>query len=195
MGTPFFWRGGFTLSLSLSRFGTGVAFNYRPQKPQRIFIFNSSFNNGKENFVIDIIKKLLNIAFQYEAITCVVFRDSSHYSLQNRDAFVRAESDATRERCRDKRRLENRIEHRRYSMMEDSVSDCRLVDVPLLGITDVKTFVRAVFVCFVFQIPMQLKNILFQIPLEALNVRLVPFISLKGIPRQEQILGRYYYLE
>ncbi len=132
--------------------------------------------------MIHVIEKFLNIAFQHKARTCAVFRDFLHRLFQRANSLVRAESDATRERCRDERRLENWIEHRRYSMMENSVSDCRFVDMPLLGIVDIKTRIPTVLIGFIFQFAVEFEYVFFKIPFELNHVNLFSFVALKGVP-------------
>ena len=46
-----------SLSLSLSDWRGWIAFNNRPQEPQRVLVFYPLFDNGKKNFVVDTVEE------------------------------------------------------------------------------------------------------------------------------------------
>lgn len=187
-----------SLSLSLSRIDAAsglITPDNRLQESYRVSIFDSPRKNSKENLVIYAIEKLFDITLEDKAISRVVLRDRPRHTLQNSYAFMRAESDATRKRSWHERFFKNWVDDGENCVMQYAVADSRFVDVPLFRIGYVKTGIWTMLIDFVFQISMQLKDVLLKIPFEALNVRFIPFIDLKCIPRRKEIFGRYYCFE
>ncbi len=72
-------------------------------------------------------------------------------------------------------------------MVQYPVTHGCFVDQPLLRIMNVKGSVRAVSVGLVDQISVQIKDVLFQVALKALNVRFAPFSFSELLPAPEKI--------
>jgi len=108
---------------------------------------------------------------------------------------MRAEPDPTRERCRDKSFFKDWIQYRKYCMMQNAVADFGFVNMALLRIGNVKAVITPVAIGFVFQIPMELEKVLFDMPLEFNDIRLVSLIGLERFPCREKIFHRNYFSE
>jgi hypothetical protein len=176
-----------SLSLSLSRErererAVGIAFYDRPQKPHSPLILDSLAEHGEENFVINAIEEFSDVAFQDEAIAQSVPTHFPYHRLQTFNATMRSVPNTARERCRNERLLENRVQDGEDGVVQDAVADEGLVNVPLFRIVDVKAFVRPVPIRFVPKLPVQLKNVCLKIALEPHHVRLVPLPVLENGP-------------
>ena len=191
MGTPFAGTPLLSLSLSLSCGYAGIASHNRSQKPHRTIVPDAPPKDGKQNRVVYAVKKLSDVAFQNEARTHAVLADLSCHALKNRNALMRAISDAAGKRCWDKYRFKDWIYGRKNSVMNDAVANAGLVDMPLFRIADVEAGIWAVCVGLIFQFAMKSENMFFQVPLKSHDIRPVSFIALKRIPCQKEIFRRY----
>jgi hypothetical protein len=141
--------------------------------------------------VIHAVKEFPDIALQNKTWRGAVSRNRAGFSFENIHAFVRAESDTAGKGSWNKCFLENRIQNRKYCVMQDAVADFGFVDVPLLRIMDVKAVITAVAVGLILQIPMELEKVLLDMPLEFGNIRLVFLVRLERFPCREKIFHRY----
>jgi len=55
-------------------------------------------------------------------------------------------------------------------MMKDTISYARFMDMPLFEVADIETFIVAVFVGFISQIPMELKDKLLEAPFKLTDI-------------------------
>src|SRR3989338_355226 len=133
--------------------------------------------------MIHAVEKLLNIAFQYKARPRSVRADFSHHSFERFYSFVIAESYPAGKRGGNKSFFKNRVDDGKDGVVKDAVAHRRFVDVPLFRVPNIKAFVSAMLVGFIFQLTMKLKYILLETPLESPNIFFLPFIALKRVPR------------
>jgi hypothetical protein len=145
--------------------------------------------------VIHAVEEFSDIAFQNEAVGGAIPAHAAGFLLQNINAFMRAKPDPAGKRCRNKRLLKDRVQHRKYGVMQNAVAHFGFVDMPLLGIGNVKAVVTPVAVDFAFQIPMELKNVLLDMSLEFNDIRFVFLIRLECFPRRKKIFHRDYFSE
>ncbi len=160
-----------------------------------IIVLDPLSQNGEQNFVINARKKFLNITLQDKTRISVISANLFRYSLQNLHAFMCTESYPARKRSRDESRLKNRVHDRKNRVVQNPVPHRRFVNMTLFGVADIKAHVWAVFVGFILQISMKLKDISFEIPFKLKNIQLAPFIAPKCIPGREEILWRYNFLK
>lgn len=83
----------------------------------------------------------------------------------------------TGKRIRDEGSVKERIKNSVNGMMEQSVSDWRLVDVSGFGVVDSEGFIAAVIVGTIFKFLMKFNNVIHQIQLEFLDVSFLPLTS------------------
>jgi len=67
-------------------------------------------------------------------------------------------------------------------MVQYAVADSCLVNMPLFRIANIKTGIQAMPVCFILELPVQLKDILLKMPLELHYIRLLPLVAFKSLP-------------
>jgi hypothetical protein len=138
--------------------------------------------NIKEDFVVYVIKKFLNVAFQDETGSRAILRDSPGHILQDTNPFMCAETYSAGKRRRDKSFLKDRVYDGEDGVMQNAVADFGLVDMPLLRIADIEAGVGAVLVLLCEKIAMQSENIFFKPQLEGLDVMPAPLVAFKNIP-------------
>lgn len=76
--------------------------------------------------------------------------------------------------------------------MENSISYSRLMNMPVLWIMNPKSFIRTVFISFIFQISVKIKNILLKIKFEFRNIQFITLIRFKYFPSSKEICWRNY---
>ena len=188
MGIPM-RRSGSSLSLSLSR--NRIALDNFLKKPHCIIVLDAPLKNREEYLVVNGIKKFFNIAFQNKAWMRAIFADFPRHGVKSRDASVRAVTNATRKGRSDKCRLENRIDNGEYGVMQDAIPHERFVDMPLLGILNIKSGICSVAIDSMSQVIVQLKKIFLQISLKCKHIKLILFTCFKRLPCHKEILQRY----
>ena len=78
--------------------------------------------------------------------------------------------------------LKNWVENAKSCVMHYSVSDCRFVDMPLLGVLYIERKIRVVLVSSCLELSMKSENILFKRMLKLLNIGFAAFSFLELIP-------------
>ncbi len=194
MGIPL--RGhGFTplsLSLSLSLNWRGrITFNNRTQEPHRVLVFYPLSEDGDEDVVVHAVEEFPYVAFEREGSPWRTEIGIAQHLFRAIDAPMGSIADATGERGRDERFLKDWIDDRKHGVMQNPVAHRRFMDVPLLRIVDIEAFVRAVTVRPVFEVAVQLENVLLEVPLKTSHVKFVPLVLLERVPRIEQVFRRY----
>jgi len=181
--------------LSLCRWRGFIALNQIFKEPRCVGIFNSFGENRYQSDVINVIKEFLYIALQSIAHSCIVLARFLKHFLHSFDSFVCAFADATRKRIGYKSWLENRIQNIEDSMMKNTVSYCRFVNMTKLWVGNIKIRIRIVFVVFVFKISTKLKNIMLKIFFKFQDINFQLLALLEFIPRQKQIFRIGYLME
>ena len=145
--------------------------------------------------MVNRIKKLFYIAFQYKARLGVVFTGLADHCFKSKHAFMIPFVCPTRKRILNECRLKNRIQNFENRMMKYPVPNRSFVYVAHLGIANIKIAIRPVFVFLGFQIPMKLKNMLLQFKFKMLDILFFLFVFIKFIPRRKQIIRGNYFLK
>ena len=136
--------------------------------------------------MIDGGEELMNVALEDEAVSCAIAAHAAQHSVQGIRRFMRPFPFPTGEGMSNKGRLEDGIEHRENSMVQDTVLHGRLVNAALLWVTDRESAIRLMSIGSGGQLSVQAKKILLQRALELLHVlpALLPFA--KFLPRREE---------
>jgi len=173
-------------------FGRRVTSHNFCQKPERVIVPDSSLKDAKQNLMINGVKKLSHVAFQYPAfIRSILALDPKHISYAF-DAFMRAFADAAGKRGRDECLLKNRIDDSKNRVVQNPISHYGLVYSTTLGIVNPKSVVWAVLVGLIPQVAAQLKDMLFNLLLKFGNIRLISFVAFENFPCRKEILcGNY----
>ena len=137
--------------------------------------------------MVDCFKEFFNVAFKGETRLKTITAYLSQHLIQNIYAFMCSFVDAARQRVWDKGWFKDWVKHSKYSVMKNAVSDSGFMDMPLLWIVDIKRGVSSVFVSFVFQISVELKDIFFKLPFKLLDIPFFLLVTFEFIPRQKQI--------
>ena len=166
-----------------------------PHKPHDLWILTASRQYFQQYFMVDTVKKLSHVALQCIAGARAIEADRAEHLRQPLYAFVAAFADAARKGVGYESWLKNRIEHFKDSVMQHSVAHYCFVDVPQLGIGDIKAGVLAMLVGFVSEVVVQLENMLLQFLFKFHDIVLAPFVLLELIPCAEQMLDRGHALE
>ena|SRR3989344_6887608 len=185
MGTPL------SLSLSLSRKPTivrNITSYYLFYKINDLGILNLSADNRKQYGMINRIKEFSDIAFQGVTGTSIVPAYSTHNINSFNHSLVSSLSHSARKRIIYESRLEYRIQNREKSMMKHSVTHSGFMNPAQNRIMYPETLIWSMFVYSIFQISMQVKNILLKIKLKNSNIGFMPFAMFELIPGQKQVL-------
>jgi len=153
-------------SAVLSRAAPWVTPDNFSEEPFHIDISYPFLQNRQQDLVVNAIEEFFDVALQGIALACIVVAGFGQNLFNGVDSFMCSFTNTTGKGIGDKHRLENRIQDSEHRMVQDPVSDSRLVNVPPLRIVDIKTLIRTMSIGLVFQFPVKLKNILFQIFLE-----------------------------
>jgi hypothetical protein len=172
-----------------------VASDDLAKKISNVRICDAFIENVQKNLVIDAVEKLSHIALQGKAWPLIAATLGTKHRGHRLDAFVRPFADTTRERCRNKRRLEDRIQDPEYSVVQDSVADDCLMYPAQFGIAYPKSEVSPVPIGVVAQLAVQLENLLFHLLLELRDIVFVALVAFEYIPRREKILHGRHALE
>lgn len=126
------------------------------------------------------IEKLLNITFQGKTIFGVVFTYSSGHLFQSFDSNMVTLTDTTRKRVLNKCWLKDGIEDSKQSMVNNTITNGCFVNMSNLWIRNIESKISVMFIGFVFQIMMQVKNMLFYVTLKNITSCLLrlPFLNL-----------------
>lgn len=108
---------------------------------------------------------------------------------------MRSLSDLARVRIKNKRAIKRGIQNVEDGMMHYPVADASFMNNPVFGIVDCKPAVWPVAVSPALQFIAQLKQIIFQIPLKLLNIRLAPLAAPEFLPGKKQVLNTYNFLK
>ncbi len=171
-----------------------TAYNFFRQ-PQSIQVLNFLSQNFRKNEVVYGIKKLFHIAFQNIAGLSVVSRHLSYYLLCREHSFMIAFTDPTRKGMGYESGFKNGIEDVVNSVVQNSVSYYRFVDMSFLRVVDVKIGIWPVLISLAHQVSLKLKNVWLQFILKLQNVRLFAFANLKLLPRQKQVFQVAYFIK
>lgn len=132
--------------------------------------------------VINRIKEFLDIAFQNKTGVCSVLMNPPRHFLQNRNTPMRAVANPARKGSGNESFFENRIDNRKYGMMQNPIPNQSFMDVPLLRIMDVKADIWSVLIGFIAQFATKLKYILFEMPFESPHITFISFVAFESVP-------------
>ncbi len=166
--------------------------DYLVQEIENFFVFHFLAKNFKKRVVIYGIKKPSHVALKSKAWMRVIFADSTNHAGNFLHALVCSFANSAGIRIVDESRLEYAVQNIEHGMMKHSIPHRSLVDSTKLWVVNPKSSVWSMLVRFIFQISIQVKNILFKIQLKLGNVRLVAFVGLEYLPCTKERLGRNY---
>ena len=95
-----------------------------------------------------------------------------------------------RPRIKDKFLIPHLLYDSNNGIVQKSIVNASLVDMPLFWIINEKRKITAMFIIPVYQILMQFKNVVLKVKLELSDIFLSPFVSAKFGPSVEQIFYR-----
>ena len=165
-----------------------IAFNYFFKKPYHVWISNPFFQDSKQNIVIDTIKKLSNVALQGKTWLGEIFADFSNHFIYCFNSSMRTFANSAGKRIWNERWFKKSINYIENGMMKNSVSDRRLVNMPQLGVVNIKAGIRSMSIFSTFQISRKVKDISLEILLELLNVSFASFVAFELVPSSKQVL-------
>lgn len=132
--------------------------------------------------MIDGVKKLFNVAFEDKALPVMsidsignFFKPADHAMA----TFIVAAWIGIVNKCQ----FKDSIECFEYRVVHDAVPHTWFMDKTELGVADIKTMVWAMLIAFAYQVVVEIKQIVAQISLEYLNIKLFGFADLEFIPR------------
>ena len=153
------------------------------------FILNSFFENAYKNIVVDRIKKLFNVAFQGITLTSIIFTYGSNHLCNLFHSFVRSLTNTTRERVRDKGRFKYGIKHTKNCMMEDTISNSRLMYTAQLWVMNPKPLIWFMLVRSIFQIPIEIKMFRSRSSSKTITSGLLRLSALNTSQARKSVLG------
>lgn len=160
-------------------------------KPHCIRIVYFLADNTQENIVINRLKKLFDIAFQYEARPGAISADSTEHRPEPTNTPMGALSLAAGVGIVDETPFKNRIQNAKNSMVNNAIPNSCFMDVPDFRVSDVEPFVCVVLVGLVGKLPLKVKHIFFKPILEGHNIFPSAFAGPELFPGSEKIFRRY----
>ena len=175
-----------SLSLSLSR-NCRVTLYDLSNQPLEIVILDSAFKDSEQNSVINTGKKIFDIAFQSISGFRVISTSLAQHLFYYQYSSMRPLTKSTRERSCDKRRVENIIQNPKNRVVQNSIPNCRPMNMSSFRVANPKVSIIARLISFIRQISMQGKNICLKIFFKLQNIRFILLPSLKNLPGQKEI--------
>jgi len=118
----------------------------------------------------------------------IILAGFSQHSRQPTNSFVRAFILATGIRVINKHRLKDRAERGKQRVMNNSISDQRLVNVSLFWILNPKVFIWPMLISSLFQFVVKLKNVFLKLIFKFQNIFFLLFPALEFIPSGKKIV-------
>lgn len=109
--------------------------------------------------MIYIREKLFDVAFQNPASLGIVLANFIRERAKPIDRPVRAFPNPARIRISDKCFLKKRIKNPINGVMQQSVANCRFMNIPRLRIIDLERLITAVLICMMKKIVVERKDI------------------------------------
>src|SRR3989344_3354265 len=131
--------------------------------------------------MINCIKKSPDITLKSEARFSSVARYASGHKSKNFDSLVGSKSDPARKGTLNKCWFKDRINYRKNSVVENSVTNGGLMNVSWLWITDIKTSILPVFIGFILEFSVKFKNIFLKTIFKFLDVNFASFVVFESI--------------
>lgn len=143
--------------------------------------------------MVHAVEKFPDITFKDKTRPRTIPGNRTGHPFQNGYALMRTEANPARKRGWDKSFFKNRAQNGKHSMVQNPVADGGFVNMPLLGITDIKAPIRPMAIYTIAQIPVKLEYIRFQMPLESGDVNFVPFARFEIFPSGKKVLWCNYF--
>jgi len=179
----------YAFALEQIRTTSGEAFHDLPHQPHKVLVVNPSFENTQQNVVINRIEESSHIALQDKAGARIVIAHSSQHICKCPYALMGAFANTARKRCRDKGRLENRIENAKNRVMQKAITDRRFVNLPQFRVGYAKPHIFIVSIRFASQGALQGKNALLQRHFKPEHVLFISLVLFESVPCTEKRLG------
>jgi len=177
------------------RLATNESFNDFFKKPQCVGICNLYLKHCSQNSVVNSVKKLFDIAFKCVAMSRVVGAFLTEHFRNAVYTLMCSFSYSAREGCWNESRLENPIQDFKNSVMKNTIANGRFVNITKLRIADTEANIVAMSIRFVPKLPMQLKDVLFEVFLKFKHVNFLAFTSLELVPRAKEVFGINYLIK
>jgi len=140
--------------------------------------------------VVNAIKEFPYIALQSVTRTSAIARNFPNHPLHPSHSFMRPPANPAGKRIGNKRWFKYSIQNLKNGMVHHPIAHRRFVNMPSLWIRNIKTIIRPMPICFVFERMVQFENMLFQFPIKTQNIRLVSFSLPEFFPCLKQVFRR-----
>jgi hypothetical protein len=172
-----------------------IAVNYILQQSHELVIVHSFFENIQKNRMIYRIKKLSYIQFQNPQNARVVVRQFEPKLVEALNCCVSAFIFSGRPGIKNKELIPYWLNYPVDGVMEQPVANRSFVNMTALWIVNEKRKISTMIVGPIFQVLMQLENVIFEVYLEISHVVFVGFFLFKFRPSVEQVFQRNYFFE
>ncbi|KKS56340.1 MAG: hypothetical protein UV20_C0015G0001 [Candidatus Magasanikbacteria bacterium GW2011_GWA2_42_32] len=172
-----------------------IAVNYILQQSHELIIVHPFSQNIQKNRMVDRIKKLSHIQLQNPQNARIVARQFEPKFVEALNCCVSAFIFSGRPGIKNKELIPYWLNYPVDGVMEQPVTNRNFVNMTTLWIVDVKRKISAMIVGTVFQVLMQLENMIFEVYLELSHIFFVGFFFFKFRPSVEQVFQRNYFLE
>ena len=179
----------YAFALEQIRTTSGEAFHDLPHQPHKILVVYPSSENTQQNVVINRIEELSYVALQDKAGTRIVTAHRPQYIFQRLDTLMRSLANTTRKRCRNERRLEDRIQNAKNRVMQNAITDRRFVNLPQFRVGYAKPHIFIMSIRFASQGALQGKNALLQRHFKPEHVLFISLVLFESVPCTEKRLG------
>lgn len=172
-----------------------IAVNYILQQSHELVVIRPFSENLQKNCMIDRIKKLPHIQLQNPQNAGIIAGQFKSKPMKPLYGYVSALIFSGRPRIKNKELIPYWLNYPVDGVVEQPVTNRSFVDMTTLRIVDIKRKVSAMIVGTVFQVLMQLENMIFEVYLELGHIFFVGFFFFKFRPSVEQVFQRNYFLE
>lgn len=149
---------------------------------------NFSSEELEKDVVVYRIEEFLDIELKRPAWRAIASTYPSGERFESTDRRVYPLPNATGITVGDERTVEHRREHAVNGVVDEAVTDGRLMDHAMLRIEDVKSAIRAVPIPPFDKLIVQMEHFVLKMSLECLNVRSLPLPTTKLPPSRKEIL-------
>src|SRR3989338_6212476 len=180
----------------ISKGQTGAkTLNDFPKELRKAFVRSPCCKNVQKNFMINGVEKLFYIQLQKPQSSRVIMRQLETKILQSSYRCMSALSFSGRPRIKNKYFIPCRFNDPVDGVMEQAIPDRSFMDMTTLRIVNDKRDIATVFVCSVFEIFVQRKNMIFKIDLKFRYIIFVALLFFELRPSVEQVLQRNYFIK
>lgn len=169
--------------------------DYFPKKSPEPVIGSTFSENAQKNLTINGVKKLSHVQLKYPQHSSMISRQLKSQFLQPLDRSVSPFVFSRRPRIKDEDFVPFWLNDPVDGMMEQPVANRCLMNMAAFRIANIKRDIATMLVVSVFQIIMQLKNVVFETYLEFSHVFFIVLVFLEFRPSVEQVLQGNDFIE